>query len=301
MLVMVSLAAVGLGWYGWHRRAFDIEESVLKKIAATRSAANQLSGMFPGAPVRMRDRVAEQFGGPTCIRQATEAAWWRQFDRVVGIEANYRELQDVSRLPSLKYLSCYGRAEGDITPLSDLVQLEALDLGDFWSTRASDELLKELAGLRRLRMLSLRGNKWIGPTSLTHLNRIRNLEVLDLSDTAVDDSAAAPLASLINLKHLRLNYTPVSNDGLQHIAGLKKLETLDLQYVSLSDEGMIHFRDLKSLKRVHLSLTLVSDQGLHHLHGLTNLEYLRLPPRATPAGVASLLRKLPNCRIEVDP
>ncbi len=114
----------------------------------------------------------------------------------------------------------------------------------------------------------------ISDAGLAHLNRMRGLEVLDLSCTSVTDSGLAHLENLTQLRSLDLHGTQVTDKGLRHLRGLVKLECLDLRR------------------------TQVSDSGLAELYGLTNLEALALDDeQITGATFTELRSALPKLTI----
>jgi predicted NACHT family NTPase len=126
----------------------------------------------------------------------------------------------------------------DLEPLSDLVDLQRLDLR---GTQVFD--ISPLAGLS-------------------------NLKILDLSGTDVFD--IAPLAGLSNLQSLDLSGAPV--DDVSALAGLSNLQNLALSWTGVLDISPLSH--LSSLQSLDLSLTLIVD--VSPLAGLANLRSLDL-------------------------
>lgn len=97
-----------------------------------------------------------------------------------------------------------------------------------------------------------------------------------------------------------------SDAEMIHVGRLHRLEELYLHVSAashepvsrLTDEGMRPVARLNRLRTMLLSSNRVGDVGLAHLKGLTGLNALTiLMTQATPDGVASLRKSLPQLRI----
>ena len=138
--------------------------------------------------------------------------------------------------------------------------------------RLTDDMLKALAGCRKLKTLNLHGNP-VGDAGLAHLASLPALESIQLGGTQV---AGEGLRHLPHLTWLRLDATPVTDEGLRHVGNMRNLEQL------------------------YLDLTGISDAGLKHLHGLKKLRVLNLHrTQVTARGVAELQRALPAVNVGV--
>src|SRR5206468_36213 len=104
------------------------------------------------------------------------------------------------------------------------------------STGVSDELLRNLGGLKHLRKLALRTTE-IGNLGVQHLSTLTGLEELDLDGATISDEGLAPLASLAKLRELWLSHTQITGAGLKHLRGLP-LETLHLSSSPINDQGL---------------------------------------------------------------
>lgn len=136
-------------------------------------------------------------------------------------------------------------------------------------TRIDDVELRNLAGMRSLRVLDLTGTQ-VTDAGLVHLLGCDDLEILSLWDTRITDAGLALLGRLANLRHLGLGNTRVSDAGLGHLAGLRRL------------------------RLVQLAGTAVEGPGLRHLHGLPELETVSLPWRVGPGHRRDLRRARPR-------
>jgi internalin A len=74
----------------------------------------------------------------------------------------------------------------------------------------TDTGLKELAGLKTLRMLNLNATK-VTDLGLKELAALKNLRILDVGGTEVTDTGLKELTGLKNLQVLNLNVTKVSD------------------------------------------------------------------------------------------
>ena len=139
-------------------------------------------------------------------------------------------------------------------------------------TAVDDVALRNLLGMRSLRLLDLTGTR-VTDAGLVHLLGCEELEVLSLWDTAITDAGLALVGRLPNLRHLGLGNTAVTDAGLRHLA------------------------DLHRLRLVQLTGTAVEGPGLRHLHGLPELETVSLPWRVGRGHRRSLRRARPRAKL----
>src|SRR5262249_8895029 len=97
----------------------------------------------------------------------------------------------------------------------------------FWHTKVTDAYLKELAPLKHLNLLDLRGTQ-VGDAGLKELPALPELRELDLSETQVTDAGLKELARLPKLDSLHLDKTQVSDAGLKELGKLKQLRGVSL-------------------------------------------------------------------------
>ncbi|HUP84757.1 MAG TPA: DnaJ domain-containing protein [Acidimicrobiales bacterium] len=118
-------------------------------------------------------------------------------------------------------------------------------------TSVDDEQLRNLLGMRSLRLLDLTATR-VTDAGLVHLLGCQDLEVLSLWDTAITDAALALLANLPSLRQIGLGNTAVTDDGLRHLAGLTGLRLVQLSGTAVEGPGLRHLHDLPELDRVSL-------------------------------------------------
>ena len=137
--------------------------------------------------------------------------------------------------------------------------------------------------------------KQLSPKAFAGLTtaELRNMRVLDLSSTKVQDEDLTHLQHLDAVRRLVLRRTSITDAGLFHLRKARSLTHLGLRETRVTDEGMRYLAELRSLKHLDLNMLPVTDAGLAHLQGMTKLEFLRLNfTKITDAGL-SLVSKLP--------
>jgi Leucine-rich repeat (LRR) protein len=133
---------------------------------------------------------------------------------------------------------------------------------------------------------------------LGHLERLHQLQELDLSYSKVSDAGLVHLESLSQLEWLLLAHTRVADAELTHLEGLRQLQWLNLSGTKVSDAGLVHLENLSQLRWLNLSATKVSDAGLAHLKGLRQLQTLNLlGTKVTDQGEKRLQQALPGCEV----
>ncbi len=191
--------------------------------------------------------------------------WWRDGQDKAHLAASdlapnqhAHQLIHLQRFPGLRLLSV---SRTDISDLSPLAGLSALQSLDCWSTRVSD--LGPLAGLSALQSLDCTGTK---VSDLSPLAGLSALQSLDCTGTKVSD--LGPLAGLSALQSLDCSYTQVSDLG--PLAGLSALQLLYCIGTQVSDLGPL--AGLSALQSLDCSGTHVSELG--PLAGLSALRSL---------------------------
>ena len=90
-------------------------------------------------------------------------------------------------------------------------------------------------------------------------NALKNLKVLELSQTQVTDAGAKELAALQNLTTLDLGHTKVTDEGVKALATLRNLTALDLCGTKVTDVGLKELVGLEGFTTLGLSRTAVTD------------------------------------------
>jgi len=140
----------------------------------------------------------------------------------------------------------------------------------------TDDLVKELAGLKNLQALNLDWNQEVTDEGVKALAGMKNLRMLSLSDTKMTDAGVKELTRLKNLRSFDLSGTQVTDDGMMDIASIKGLQTLNLGHTKVSDAGVKEVASLQDLRALRLSNTKVTLAGVKELAELKNLQKLDL-------------------------
>lgn len=151
--------------------------------------------------------------------------------------------------------------KADFAVIGQLGELESLDLSE---TSVSDEDLRSLAGLAKLRELRLWDTR-IDGSGLAYLAGLEHLERLELADTKVTDATLRHLSKVKSLRHLVLIRAPIGDSGLAHLADLRGLQSLKLGGTIVTDEGLHLIRGLEELRGLTLDGTNVRPVGLKEL------------------------------------
>jgi hypothetical protein len=132
--------------------------------------------------------------------------------------------------------------------LAHLQQIGRLDSVLIQKSNVSAEGVRSLAGITKLRMLTLAGNS-IGAAGFAHLATLGQLDYLNLELTGCTDADVAALSGLTDLTHLDLGYNRALTDAaLRHLTGLRKLGGLRLYETKVTDAGVAELK--KALPRL---------------------------------------------------
>ena len=185
----------------------------------------------------------------------------------------------------------------------------------------NDSRLQGMSGLTKLQASS-QSKVEVSDTGLRHLDRLRDIRVLDLRGITVCDARAKARRKIdptqnafaersVDRRHrssisqgadgierLELAGTDITDAGLEHVKTLTKLQWLDLDRTAVGDRGLGNLRALTSVMILSLNDTKVTDVGLESLKGLSRLRELQLRrSRVTRDGVKRLRQALPGCTI----
>ena len=177
MLVVMTLAAVGLGWLAYERN------EVLKRQEAIAAIENHFSVSFdkerPFRPKWLRPLLGDNSAG-----------------EVVDVITISNDVTDM-----------------ELVHLKGLRSLQWLDLSH---TKVTDAGLVQLKRLTQLERLILDGTQ-VTDVGLVHLESLTKLELLDLSGTEVTDAGLVHLLHLNKLKTLGLFETKVTERGVREL------------------------------------------------------------------------------------
>jgi Leucine-rich repeat (LRR) protein len=87
-------------------------------------------------------------------------------------------------------------------------------------------------------VIGLKLGKRFTDSELTHVQKIEQLQDLDLYGLKITDKGMGYLKQLKELNRLILSETKITDNGLDQIRGLKKLEILYLDTTDITDTGL---------------------------------------------------------------
>lgn len=211
------------------------------------------------------------------------------------------------------------------------------------SMDVNDDTLSEFDNTNVTEDLVMRGSKLKGPglahlihlplrrlaistsnmpnRALDEIKHMKNLEILDISGTNVDDQGLIELAKLPKLKTLYIkDEEKISNSGLANLAGCRTLESLylskdewlraegirnlakcpSLKILKLDRSGisapdLVPIKELKHLKVLTLRDLHIGDDAVKHLEG-TGIEHLDLQRTSITDKALISLNKMPHLK-----
>ena len=163
--------------------------------------------------------------------------------------------------------------DDQLAPVAGLDRLRELSLGK--ARNLTDAGLAHLAGLSQLQELEIGYAPGITDAGLAHLAGLAQLRKLYVHDApGITDAGLAHLSRITELRDLNLSSTGVSGPGLAQLASLPHLQ--ELRIYPIKDSGMPGLANLTALRELNLLSNPITDAGLAHLSGLTRLQTLNL-------------------------
>lgn len=161
------------------------------------------------------------------------SAWKTIFAESLELEKSLQE-QDMAHLSSIQELDCSNAEVKSLEPLRFIPQLERLYLGD---THVSN--LWAIQTLNRLKEL----HAPFGPIkSLSILDGIQSLEILDISYPFKPYRNISPLSDMVNLRELYCNACGITS--MHHFMALPHLEVLCLHFNPIPEAEIAAFEEL---------------------------------------------------------
>ncbi|HVX14236.1 MAG TPA: hypothetical protein VHC22_23825 [Pirellulales bacterium] len=285
MLIAISLASAGCGWYATARNRVALQDQL---IEADRNGSV---------------KIWLQRSGPKWLAVIGAERWWSyilaaevwaaESDQPEEVEARLKLL---AGLPKLRYLSLQVPA---LTPemLSSLGQmrhLSELRIEGGYDQNADDDDNRQVARECLIAVSHIPGLEYLhlGDMDLAgeDLSRLHVLKKLtSISFHSVFDGWDVPIAetpsllkhlpALPSLEAIDLDFCRVSEDDLRHLATLPRLRALGLRAVFFPEDAPIDLAvlaNIPSLEELALEDELVSPSVLKSLQGHPRLEKLHL-------------------------
>ncbi len=154
--------------------------------------------------------------------------------------------------------------------------------------RVGDTEVRQLTQLKEIESLNLR-NTAVTDEGLKALAALSKLRRLDLRGTAVTDAGVKVLARFSSVRRLNLTNTAVTGAALKDLKRLTQLRWLSLEGTKIDDESLQEMTAMKELAWLNVSCTALTDAGLAELCRLPDLQSLNIShTRISDAGLGPL-------------
>jgi Leucine-rich repeat (LRR) protein len=265
LLVLVTLLAMGLGWFAYWR------EGKRREAAAGDWVLNHGGS------------IAESNG-----REMAHPPLWVRWLGPVLPEECLRTVHFVDFLED--------PTDADLKVLRDLPNLKQLNLNH--AKNITPAGLAPLAELPKLEVLYLM-NTPVGDTGLAQVRNLHGLKEIWVVHTGITDASMPWITSNPKLTHLGAAGARITDQSAPLLARLENLEVLSLVDTQITSRGLADIAKLPRLKHLYLLRTAVDDEGLKHLETTKSLDTLDIRlTRTTAAGRERFQRAMPGCRLE---
>lgn len=182
----------------------------------------------------------------------------------------YLELRD----PDLTECMISNDGLRHVTALSKLRELRILSCKGI--DDQSMEIFGRLEGLEVLRIGNSFGNRRITDNGINNIRQLRHLAVIDLSGAPVQFNNLFDIISSSNIQSVSLSDTRVSQGSFSGLAKMANLRALDLSRNRLNEDHFIWIANQPKLVSLNLDEVGAKDNVLKHLANLPNLECLSI-------------------------
>ena len=243
MVIALSVAIMsGILRYNYNVLAYEHRalESMAKRVTDSVTWGNR--------PI---DRVIWRPSRVAWVKDLKQHEYVSAFDRAVGFTVSGPEIPYLQELKDLQFVEVRGSVSNrHLQDLQQLPRLRILDLSVselVESSQPNESLI--LPPMPKLRALNFGGS---APFSGDGLGGLRDIVVLDLSGTQLNDEGLSRVAELKHLRHLYLDGTQVTNTGLRQLSKLPRLERLSIRFVPVNEEGLRHLAKIQTLRQLYL-------------------------------------------------
>lgn len=146
-------------------------------------------------------------------------------------------------------------------------------------SQMSDSALQQLTslneGLDQVTEINADYSK-VTAAGLQSIDKLKNLTILRLDSTPVNDEACQSIGKATSIRTLNLSHTKITSVGIAALTSLVNLNHLHLDYCYLSREAFDAIGTLPSLISISLVATNVDNTGLDRICNAKTLEYLKM-------------------------
>ena len=278
LLTMFLLVAGLLAIYLHRTRQQQRAVSAIRRIGGTVAYDYQLTG----------DLVYShgQSWVPAGLRQQMGDDW---FHSVIFVQVLYRDDPLLSGKPG---------PENDEF-LAGLDEFPALESVELRFGPQTEEGLRQLGRLRRLKHLTLKHPGDLTDGRIGHIVGLEYLESICLNDTDITDESIRLLGQLPRLSNLDVRHNRLTDQCLKYAGRMQPLKMLWVggwqENESITDQGLVHLVNLQHLEVLDLQGTSVTEAGVERL---SDLELKCLGLQHTKVRDADRLRQVfPGCYI----
>jgi len=194
-------------WLGCHAKSARHQRLVVEEIRS-------LGGYVMYDYEARNDQIGKPLSppGPQWLRDIVGDDWFQSayYVRLEGAAVTDSSLPRLEQLPYLRGLEIRSTSVTDVSFVAQLHELVALKLSH---SPITDEGLRALPGLQKLRSL-------------------------DVSGTRITDEGLAYVGKIENLEVLKANGTAITNAGLRHLQNLKKPHVFEAAGTGVTDEAI---------------------------------------------------------------
>jgi Leucine-rich repeat (LRR) protein len=211
---------------------------------------------------------------------------------------------------------------GQPQDLSDIAQLQGIELLKLSALDLEPELLEAVARLPNVELLSIEGcqllhaelrllgrsasirrlildNLFIEMPAAEQLAQWRGVKSLALVNARLVPGSLAALSRLPDLEELTIVGTRFRGTTVSELLNATALKRLHLFRVAIGDDQIPEICQLRGLESLTLTGMAVSNDSVDVLAGMPHLRHLDVSnTQMTPSGVAQLAAALPQCRVE---
>jgi hypothetical protein len=169
-----------------------------------------------------------------------------------------------SRLPAwaCDVVEISGTRRDQWATLATLTEVETLIS---WDADLTDDDLKLLAQLRRLKSLEFMQERVLSDAGLVHLAESPRLTTLVFSQVDISDASFSTIARLPRLERLYIHQSRVTGSGLPELKQAKHLRFLDLGIETAPATGLDALGQLEALEELQLAGMGVRNESLRQL------------------------------------
>ncbi len=303
LLLVVTLAGCGFGWFGAKLRRARLQHLAVERLQSCGATviydyeprdadiawyrSSRPTAVEPPGPAWLRAILGMDFfanvvevdlhDGFQPQQDASDAELWQQLRGLKRLSLEgFSDLDEqvLGRLPELPQVEELYVRESTNQGLRYIIKrfprLKSLTVMHAFPSEATVEDLDGLVGLEELSMC------YLTDSNLRLIARLPNLRSLDLCfcDSAITDAGMARLLSCGKLKTLLLDYTKVTDAALLTLAKRPDLESLSIGGTGVTADGLKNLKPFRNLTTLGVDSKLLTDVGIAHLQDLASLKAL---------------------------